>query len=402
MDREISAAMPQRYGALMALMTRCHSNALVERRHVLEAYNMRALKSRSRSIAATFLSVLLAVVLVATGCAPRTSGTVDVPVGDDLTTQIVEGGAISLYGGDVPISISKGTYTANFSATVNVVSVEDTRIIAAEIVLPTTTVGQDPGKFVVDLYLCQPISTTADKLPDGTIGYKGQGYPQIIAGKSYYVVGVLQPGWQDHPLVYIPTAAEFRQNLPEPDKTIISSEMIVLSSGEKYTLQLKQTEYMKLLTPDDPGFSIYEGQYRGRFSFVIRNMDGILIDELGINQYFGNGTFGLMGAFVPATGDWNKDGDIDFNIGAPVHDDSGEMKYALFSITRAGKLRHINARGYKEDGFIYTAAMDQTWGFWQEDPHSKSIKVTVGGSEIQHGYVAGEYVWTNGEYVFKE
>jgi hypothetical protein len=361
---------------------------------------MKTTKSRSSSKIITFLSILLAVLLVA-GCAPRVTGTIDVPVGDDLTTQIVEGGAISLYGGDVPISISKGTYTANFSATVKVVSVDDTRIIAAEITLPTTTVGQDPGNVVVYLYLCQPISTTADKLPDGTIGYKGQGYPQIITGKSYYVVGVLQPGWQDHPLVYIPTAAEFRQNLPEPDKTIISSEMIVLSSGEKYTLQLKQTEYMKLLTPSDPGFDIYEGAYRGRFSFVTRNMDGTLIDELGINQYFGNGPFGLVGAFVPATGDYNKDGDIDFNIGTPVGDDSGEMKFALFSINKAGKLRHINARGYKEDGYIYTTADGQTWGFWQEDPHSKNITVSVWGSEI-HGYITGEYVWTNGEYVFEK
>jgi len=62
------------------------------------------------------------------------------------------------------------------------------------------------------LYLCQPLSTTADKLPDGTIGYKGEGYPQVIAGKSYDVVGVLQHGWQDYPMVYVPTAADFKLN----------------------------------------------------------------------------------------------------------------------------------------------------------------------------------------------
>lgn len=185
------------------------------------------------------------------------------------------------------------------------------------------------------------------------------------------------------------------------DPTVISEETIAFPSGEKYVLQLKQTEYMKLLTPSDPGFDLYEGAYRGRFSFVTRNIDGTLIDELGINQYFGNGTFGLMGAVVPATGDWNKDGDIDFNIGAPVHDDSGEMKYALFSINKAGKLRHINAQGYKEDGYIYMTAMDQTWDFWQKDPHSKNITVSVWDSDV-HGYVAGDYVWTNGEYVFKK
>ena len=188
---------------------------------------------------------------------------------------------------------------------------------------------------------------------------------------------------------------------PIPDKTVISEETITFPSGEKYVLQLKQTEYMKPLTPSDPGFDIYEGAYLGRFSFVTRNMDGTLIDELGINQYFGNGTFGLVGAFVPATGDYNKDGDIDFDIGTSVGDDSGEMKYALFSINKAGKLRHINTRGYKEDGYIYTTADGQTWGFWQEDPHSKNITVSVWVSEI-HGYITGEYVWTNGEYVFKK
>ncbi len=187
------------------------------------------------------------------------------------------------------------------------------------------------------------------------------------------------------------------------DPTVISEETITFPSGEKYVLQLEQTEYMQLLTPIDPGFDINEGAYRGQFSFVTRNMDGAIIDELGINQYFGNGTFGLVGAFVPATGDYNKDGDIDFDIGSPVPrgDDSGEMKYVLFSINKAGKLRHIAARGYKEDGYIYTTADGQTWDFWQEDSHSKNITVTVWNSDT-HGYVTGEYVWTKGEYVFKK
>lgn len=63
--------MPQRYGALMALVTRFHSNALVERKHALEAYNMKTTKSRSCSITATFLSILLIVTLMA-GCRPST------------------------------------------------------------------------------------------------------------------------------------------------------------------------------------------------------------------------------------------------------------------------------------------------------------------------------------------
>lgn len=208
-------------------------------------------------------------------------------------------------------------------------------------------------------------------------------------------------------LLFLVTGCSHGENEPppdsgaKPDKTVISEQTITFPSGEKYTLQLKQTEYMKPLTPDDPGFSMCEGAYRGRFSFMTRNMDGTFIDELGINQYFGNGPFGLMGAVVPATGDYNKDGDIDFNIATPVHDHSGEMKFAVFSINKSGELRHINARGYKEDGFLYENAMEQTDYFREAASDPRNVAVLTAKPE-HGGYMAGEYVWTNGEYVFKK
>src|SRR5450756_3111632 len=71
MEGMISAALPYGYGALTALVTRYHSNVLVERRHMLEAHSMKTTKSRSCSRVATFLSILLATVLVATGCAQK-------------------------------------------------------------------------------------------------------------------------------------------------------------------------------------------------------------------------------------------------------------------------------------------------------------------------------------------
>ncbi|MHC1679329.1 MAG: hypothetical protein AB9886_02255 [Candidatus Cryosericum sp.] len=40
MERETSAAMPQRCGPLMALVTRYHSNARVEKKHLMEVHNM--------------------------------------------------------------------------------------------------------------------------------------------------------------------------------------------------------------------------------------------------------------------------------------------------------------------------------------------------------------------------
>ena len=67
-----------------------------------------------------------------------------------------------------------------------------------------------PGNIIY-LYLCTPLSEKADKLSDGTIVYKGDGYPKIVAGQSYDVIGVLQPGWQDYPFVYVTTASQFKQ-----------------------------------------------------------------------------------------------------------------------------------------------------------------------------------------------
>jgi len=181
------------------------------RRHVLEAHSMETTKSRSSSKIITFLSILLAVLLVA-GCAPRVTGTIDVPVGDDLATTVVEGTVLSPYGDTVALSILKGEgkYPSDFSVTMKVLEVLDTRSVRGEIMPPIPFEELQPGNTIF-LYLCTPLSEKADKLSDGTIVYKGDGYPQIVVGRLYDVTGVLQPGWQDYPLVYIPTASQVKQ-----------------------------------------------------------------------------------------------------------------------------------------------------------------------------------------------
>ncbi|MDO9100582.1 MAG: hypothetical protein Q7V53_07635 [Caldisericota bacterium] len=160
--------------------------------------------SRLSSRIVVLTSILLALTLT-TGCAQRVVGTVDVPIGDEKP----------VYGDTIPLSILRGEnkYASDFSAVVKVMSVGGTRWIRGEITSPTSLVGQDPDleHVVVVLYLCELLSNKADKLSDGTIVYKGDGYPQIILGKLYNVVGVLQPGWQDWPLVYVPTASQITQ-----------------------------------------------------------------------------------------------------------------------------------------------------------------------------------------------
>ena len=175
---------------------------------------MKTMTSRHSLMIAIFVSILLALVLGA-GCAPRVGGTIDVPVGDDLTTTAVEGTVVSPYGNTVALSIFKGEgkYPANFSLTMTVREVLDTRTIRGEIMPPIPFEELQPGNKVF-LYLCVPLSEKADKLSNGTIGYKGDGYPQIVVGGKYDVTGVLQPGWQDYPFVYVTTASQFKQASP--------------------------------------------------------------------------------------------------------------------------------------------------------------------------------------------
>ena len=158
-----------------------------------------------------FLSILLAVFLVV-GCAPRVVGIVEVPVGDDLTTPSAEGTSVSPYGDIVPLSILKeeGKYPSDFSVTVKVLEVLDTRSVRGEIMPPIPFEELQPGNTIF-LYLCTPLSEKADKLSDGTIVYKGDGYPQIVVGRFFDVTGVLQPGWQDYPFVYVPAASQFKR-----------------------------------------------------------------------------------------------------------------------------------------------------------------------------------------------
>ena len=137
-----------------------------------------------------------------------------VPVGDDMATQIKKGTTICTTA-NVPAFVLNGTgaFTADFSATVKVLDVLDTRTIRVMTLSPAMFEPQ-AGNWGY-LYLCTPLSEKARKLSDGTVVYGGNGYPQIITGQSYDVVGVLQHPWQDDPRAYIPTALQFKQNLAD-------------------------------------------------------------------------------------------------------------------------------------------------------------------------------------------
>jgi hypothetical protein len=186
-------------------------------------------------IAVLLVASVLVLFLVArprkqpTTATPRLVADIDVPVGDDVVTQIKKG--TTIYTENVPAFVLKGTgaFTADFSATVKVTTVQNTRTIRGEITSLTNIIGQDPEHIVVVLYLCQPLSTKAEKFSDGTViygVYGGNGYPKIITGQSYDVFGILQNPWQDYPYVYIPTALQFKQTAGENGFDSASSALV--------------------------------------------------------------------------------------------------------------------------------------------------------------------------------
>jgi len=184
--------------------------------------------------------------------------TVDVPVGEDMVTQIKKG--TTIYRENVPdFALKKpGASTEDFSATVKVLNVLDTRTVIVEILSPTTF-KQQPGNIGY-LYLCTPLSEKANKLPDGTLAYGGNGYPQIIAGSLYEVKGVLQPHCKDYPFVYVPGEVEFMQidaNAEQVvreyftywnEKNVTEMERRMTPNRKGITWEFDKLEYVKLIS----------------------------------------------------------------------------------------------------------------------------------------------------------
>jgi hypothetical protein len=162
-------------------------------------------KSNRRTVA-IILALLLTVSLGGYLVSLSEKGTVRLQTGYDITQQVEWG---SIPSENVPGFALNGTdtYTIDFTGTVTVVEMRDTRTIFVE----TTFSGPTPKKMFVQLYLCQPLSSRTVKLADGTIAYSGPGYPQLVKGRSYLVTGVLEKAWQVSPRVFVPSAANIQE-----------------------------------------------------------------------------------------------------------------------------------------------------------------------------------------------
>ena len=178
----------------------------------------------------------------------------------------VQSGATG-YKGLVPAFALDGTspYTNDLSATFKVTDVIDTRTVWADTTALVSLAGQSSQKHMsVILYLCWPLSDKADRFIDGTVAYSATGYPDIIKGHTYVITGVLQPGWQSIPLIYVPTAYDFKKTAGDESFFYAPSDQFEQESSSIAARQVIEeyfknwnakniTEMEKRMTPNKKG-----------------------------------------------------------------------------------------------------------------------------------------------------
>lgn len=217
-------------------------------------WNSTRAKKVTRSIALGLISLLVVSVgwcFVAHSLAfpyeePPKEGVVGLTFGTDMATQIKN--IDEPYVKNIPDFVLTGTgsYTTDVSVTVKITSIQDTRTLWGEITSLTNLRRGNGMHNTVQLYLCQPISSQAMKHEDGTIVYSGTGYPDIVAGKSYDVAGIVQKPWSDYPVVYVPVATDFRATTQQ---TTVSAED-ALREFFKYWNEKNLPEMEKRIYPD--------------------------------------------------------------------------------------------------------------------------------------------------------
>ncbi len=203
------------------------------------------------------------------------------------------------------------------------------------------------------------------------------------------LVGVAKEGGGFAPAKYVWTGEKYE--FIQEDPFVVGGADIDIG-GKAHSIVIVQTDYKKPPTVGEPGFTIAESVYRGRFDLLVRDADGNVCSRMTLNDYFGGGDLGA-GWFPITLQDYNGDGDPDFRIGRP-HKGSYLYQYALFSLDTNGVLYNLKAAGYEEDGFIYDLS-GPTGGLLLLRGAERGIQVGV------KDYKLAEYVWDGDMFVFR-
>lgn len=182
---------------------------------------------------------------------------------------------------------------------------------------------------------------------------------------------------------------------PSSQNPILAQSTVGFIDTElQYTLSIIQTK----------GSSIRADEktiYSGTFDLVVQNDKGAETSRRSLNQSFGNKDLLFDGPVNLIPNDYNNDNLLDIPIGLPVDDGSGEYKYHIFSVGKDGKIFSLPIKGYKEEGFIYSAETQA--GFSLLDDGETGIGVTLSNFNGDgFGYEYGKYLWNGSKFVFSD
>lgn len=213
-------------------------------------------------------------------------------------------------------------------------------------------------------------------------------------GKRFGIlIGVEKQGCGIEPAKYTWDGKQFKF---EKKDHFITSQAELNQNGQRIFIKIIQTDYKKPFRPGEPGFSIDESMYRGRFDLLSQDSAGKVISRIALNTYFGNDDLGFGGSYPLVFEDYNKDGNYDFAIGRPLKG-SPEFQYVLFSINSEGTVYNLPVVGYKEDGFVYSAEAQAEFPLLKDG--ETGFEVTL-SNMTANGFTQGKYVWNGSEFVF--
>lgn len=232
-------------------------------------------------------------------------------------------------------------------------------------------------------------------------GYKEQGYLYTVGDESC----TLLPSAKDEngKLVIMVGIAE--NNTIVPARYVWNGNSFKFVQEVPYTisiaqiprqdntyLAIEQTEFVNPAKPYDEEFDIYKSYMLGNFDAVVYK-NNKEISRLNINNLFGETTIGWAGPFAIIFNDYNKDGMEEFAIGQPING-SADFKYVLITIDSNGTMKRLNAKGFKEEGFIYSSSESPDLSFLQDSKIGISVMLSDGG------WKKGSYIWNETEQLF--
>lgn len=250
-------------------------------------------------------------------------------------------------------------------------------------------------------YIVLSIDDSGNQYPLQIEGYKESGYlysidagscpllttTKSVEGRYEISVGIIK-NERAVPARYVWDGNKFSFVNEAP--YVISKEQI--PNHDNTYLAIEQVEFRNPLKPYDEDFDIYKSYMLGNFDAVVYK-NNKEVSRLNINDLFAEATIGWAGPFSIIFNDYNSDGMEEFALGQP-DEGSADFKYVLITIDSEGMLSRLNAKGFKEEGYIYSSNETPELSIIQEPEIGVSVVLSDGG------WKKGTYIWDDAEHSF--